>query len=216
MESDTFDVARYCVNDVAGERGVGPVDVRTGQSRGAAETMGWVMQRTTTVSLGLFVAWACHDLEELFTMRETSRVVAARTPDWVPIPDDVRQDGLSQQHVNLGISLMGAYIAGVSAVGVRSRGRSRLFRSALLAFGLHGFGHIGATAALRQYTTGVVTSPTIVIPYWLWAHRGLGREDLSDRDGTARWAAATLLLLPVVHVATRLLLNAGEAVGLAE
>jgi hypothetical protein len=35
------------------------------------------MQRTTTVSLGLFAAWACHDLEELFTMRETSRVVAA-------------------------------------------------------------------------------------------------------------------------------------------
>jgi hypothetical protein len=90
------------------------------------------MQRTTTVSLGLFAAWACHDLEELFTMRETSRVVAARMPDWVPIPDDVRRDGLSQQHVNLGISLMGAYLAGVSAVGVRSRGRSRLFRSALL------------------------------------------------------------------------------------
>jgi hypothetical protein len=66
------------------------------------------MQRTTTVSLGLFAAWACHDLEELFTMPETSRVVAARMPDWVPIPDDVRQDGLSQQHVNLGISLMGS------------------------------------------------------------------------------------------------------------
>jgi len=169
------------------------------------------MQRTTTVSLGLFAAWACHDLEELFTMRETSRVVAARMPDWVPIPDDVRQDGLSQQHVNLGISLMGAYFAGVSAVGVRSQGRSRLFRGALLAFGLHGFGHIGVTAALRQYTTGVATSPTIVIPHWLWAHRALAREGLSDRDGTARWAAATLLLLPVVHVATRLLLNALEA-----
>jgi Protein of unknown function with HXXEE motif len=175
-----------------------------------------VTQRTTTVSLGLFAAWACHDLEELFTMRETSRVVAARMPDWVPIPDDVRQDGLSQQHVNLAISLMGAYLAGVSAAGVRSQGRSRLFRSALLAFGLHGFGHIGATAALRQYTTGVATSPTIVIPYWLWARRALAREGLSDQDGTVRWAAATLLLLPVVHVATRLLLNALEAAGLRE
>jgi hypothetical protein len=38
-----------------------------------------VTQRTTTVSLGLFAAWACHDLEELFTMRETSRV--SRGPD---------------------------------------------------------------------------------------------------------------------------------------
>jgi Protein of unknown function with HXXEE motif len=174
------------------------------------------MQRTTTVSLGLFAAWACHDLEELFTMRETSRAVAARMPDWVPIPDDVRKDGLSQQHVNLSISLMGAYLAGVSAVGVRSLGRSRLFRSALLGFGLHGFGHIGATVALRRYTTGVATSPTIVIPYWLWARRALAREGLSDRDGTARLAAATLLLLPVVHVATRLLLNALEAAGLEE
>jgi hypothetical protein len=64
--------------------------------------------RAITISLGLFGAWACHDLEELFAMRETSRRVAARMPDRVPIPDDVRQDGLSQQHVNLGISLMGA------------------------------------------------------------------------------------------------------------
>ena len=174
------------------------------------------MERTTTTGLGLFAAWACHDLEELFTMRETSRAVAARMPDWVPIPDDVRQDGLSQQHVNLGISLMGAYIAGVSAVGVRSRGRSRLFRGVLLAFGLHGFGHIGVTAALRQYSSGVATSPTIVIPYWLWARRALAREGLSDRDGTVRWAAGTLLLLAVVHVATRLLLNALEAAGMRE
>jgi hypothetical protein len=72
------------------------------------------------------------------------------------------------------------------------------------------------TAALRQYTTGVATSPTIVIPYWLWARRALAREGLSDRDGTLRWAAATLLLLPVVHVATRLLLNALKAAGLRE
>ena len=172
--------------------------------------------RTTTVSLGLFAAWACHDLQELFTMRETSRVVAARMPDWVPIPDDVRRDGLSQQHVNLGISLMGAHVAGVSAVGVRSQGRSRLFRGALLAFGLHGFGHIAGGVALRQYTTGVATSPTIVIPYWLLARRALAREGHSDRKGTVRWAAATLLLVPVVHVATRLLLNALEAAGLSE
>jgi hypothetical protein len=175
-----------------------------------------VTQRTTTVGLSLFAAWACHDLEELFTMRETSRAVAPRMPAWSPIPDDVRENGLSQQHVNLAISLMGAYIAGASVIGVRSRGRSRLFRGVLLAFGLHGFGHIGVSAALRQYTAGVATSPTIVIPYWLWARRALAGEGLSDRDGTASWAAASLLLIPVVHVSTRLLLNALEAAGLRE
>jgi hypothetical protein len=172
-----------------------------------ANTRELVRQRTTTISLGLFAAWACHDLEELFTLRETSRAVAARMPDWVPLPDDVRQDGLSQQHLNLGISLMGAYFAAVSVLGVRSRGRSRLFRGALLAFGLHGFGHIAVTAALRQYTSGGATSPTIVIPYWLWARRALAREGLSDRDGTAPWAAASFLLIPTVHVVTRLLLG---------
>ena len=164
------------------------------------------MGRTRTISLGLFAAWACHDLEELFTMRETSRVVASRMPNWVPIPGDVRHQGLSQQHVNLGISLMGAYVAGVSALGARSRGRSRLFRGALLAFGVHGFGHIGVTAFLRQYSSGVVTSATIVIPYWLWARGALAREGLSDRDGTAPSAAASILLIPTVHVVTRLLL----------
>ena len=173
-------------------------------------------ERTTKISLGLFAAWACHDLEELFTERETSRVVAARMPDWLPIPDDIRQNGLSQQHLNLGMSLIGAYIAGASAVGVRSRGRSRLFRGALLAFGLHGFGHLGATDALRQYTAGVATSPTVVIPYWLWARRALAREGISDRGGTAPWAAVSLLLIPVAHVVTRLLLNAFEAAGLRE
>jgi hypothetical protein len=175
--------------------------------QGDGETRDLVMQRTTMISLGLFAAWASHDLEELFTMRETSRAVAARMPDWVAIPDDVRQHGLSQQHVNLGMSLMGAYVAGVSAVGVRSRARSRLFRGGLLAFGLHGFGHMGVTAALRQYTSGVATSPTIVIPYWLWARRALAREGLPDRDGTAPWAAASILLIPTVHVVTRLLLG---------
>jgi Protein of unknown function with HXXEE motif len=102
---------------------------------------------------------------------------------------------------------MGAYVAAVSAVGVRSRGRSRLFRGGLLAFGLHGFGHIGVTAARRQYTTGVATSPTIVIPYWLWARRALAREGLCDRDGTAPWAAVSILLIPTVHVMSRLALG---------
>jgi hypothetical protein len=138
-------------------------------------------------------------------MRETSRIVASRIPTWVPIPDDVRQRGLSQQHVNLGISLMGVYVARVSTLAARSRGRSRLFRGALLAFGLHGFGHIGVTAFLRQYSSGVATSTTIVIPNWLWARRALAREGLSDCDGTALSAAASILLIPTVHVVTRLL-----------
>ena len=144
-------------------------------------------------------------------MRETSRAVALRMPDWAPLPDDVRQEGLSREHVNLAISMMGAYVAAASAAGVRSRGRSRLFRGVLLAFGLHGFGHIGVTAALRHYSSGVATSPTIVVPYWLWARRALEREGRSDRDGSAHWAAASIVLIPTVHLVTRLLLNRRRA-----
>jgi hypothetical protein len=72
---------------------------------------------------------------------------------------------------------------------------------------VHLDGHIGVTAAQRQYTTRVGTSPTIVIPYWLWARRPLAREGLSDRDGTAPWAAVSILLIPTVHVVTRLVLG---------
>jgi hypothetical protein len=38
------------------------------------------MQETTAISLGLFAAWACHDLGELFTMRDTTRARAAHSP----------------------------------------------------------------------------------------------------------------------------------------
>jgi hypothetical protein len=53
----------------------------------------------------------------------------------------------------------------------------------------------------------VTTSPTIVIPYWLWARRALAREGPSDRDGTAPSAAASFLIMPTVHLVTRLLLG---------
>jgi hypothetical protein len=60
------------------------------------------MHRTTAIAVGLSRP-GLQDLEELFTMCETSRAVAARMPDWAPIPDDVRHNGLSQQHLNLAI-----------------------------------------------------------------------------------------------------------------
>lgn len=62
-------------------------------------------RKTTTIGLGLFAAWALDDLEELHTMRETSRTVASRMPAWARIPADVRRDGLSQRHMNRAIAL---------------------------------------------------------------------------------------------------------------
>jgi hypothetical protein len=45
------------------------------------------------------------------------------------------------------------------------------------------------------------------IPYSLWARRALAREAPSDRDLTAPSAAASILLIPTVHVASRLVLG---------
>lgn len=143
------------------------------------------MRPTTRVALGLFGSWVIHDLEELATMAATSRKVLSRLPGWVPVPPELRRDGLPQAQVNLAIGLMGVAVAAAAVSGVRSGGRSWLFRSALVGYGLHGFGHLAAATALRGYSTGVVTAPTVVIPYWLWARRVLRREGISDtEDGT--------------------------------
>ncbi|MDO5077924.1 MAG: HXXEE domain-containing protein [Corynebacterium sp.] len=78
---------------------------------------------------------------------------------------------------------------------------SPLFRGALLAFGLHGFTHILFAVIAGRYTTGVATSPIIVIPYWIYARSALRKEGLRDNDPQA--FAIAVLVLPVlvlVHV----------------
>src|SRR5579859_7716971 len=98
------------------------------------------MKRTTKVSLGLFATWALSDIEELWTMSRTSKTLAGK--------------GFSQRHVNVSIGLMGAVMGTAAVLGVRSRGRSPVFRGALLGFGLHGFGHLAMAAAAGRYVSG--------------------------------------------------------------
>lgn len=147
------------------------------------------MKRTTKVALGLFATWALSDLEELWTMSRNSRRLLPKLPAILPVPDRLRRDGVSQRHVTAGIATIGLVMGAAATAGVRSEGRSPLFRGALLAFGVHGFGHLGMTAAARQYVSGAVTAPTMVIPYWLWARRELAREGV-PRAGAASVAVA--------------------------
>lgn len=135
--------------------------------------------------VGLLVAWTVHDLEELATMPRESRRVMGRLPRWVPLPEGFRDRGLSQREVALAIASVGAVMAGASLAGLRTRGRSPLFRGAVLAFGLHGVGHLAASIGTRGYTTGVATAPLVVLPYWLHARRVLGRHGLPEGDGPA-------------------------------
>jgi hypothetical protein len=134
--------------------------------------------------------------------------VLARLPRAVPVPEELRRDGFSQAHITTAIGGMGLLVAAAAADGVRSGGRSAFFRGSLLAFGVHGFGHVGASVAGRRYTSGVLTAPTVVIPYWVWARRRLGTEGVAELDRRAAvTAAAVLPLLPGLHVLTYLLLR---------
>ena len=166
------------------------------------------MQRTTRVALGLFAAWVVNDLEELATMSAGSRRVLARVPPAVPLPRGIRERGLSQRHCATAIGVAGLAFAAASAAGVRSRGRSPWFRGALLGFGVHGFGHLGASVALRGYTSGVLTAPTVVIPYWWWARRELAREGVPTEDGASTAVAlAGVPLLVGTHLVVAALLR---------
>lgn len=154
------------------------------------------------VALGLVAAWCANDLEELLTIAASSRDAFQRAPAFAPIPGSVRARGLSQAHVTLAIALMGVLITASAARGARTGFRDRLSRAVLLGFGLHGFGHLAASAAARGYTSGVITAPTVVIPVWLWARRRL-RGDGIDDVTPAVAALAVALTAPTtaaVHV----------------
>ncbi|MCL2850384.1 MAG: HXXEE domain-containing protein [Micrococcales bacterium] len=158
------------------------------------------MDDVQKAAAGLFAAWCVNDLEEWFTMASTSREAVARVPSWVPLPRQVRTRGLSDAHSRVAISVMGVAFAAASAAGVVTRGRSPVFRGALLGFGLHGYGHLLASALTRGYTSGAVSAATTVIPYWHWARKVLADHDLSDHDrGAITYALAAVPVLLGAH-----------------
>lgn len=166
------------------------------------------MNDLTRTCVGLCAAWAVHDAEELLTMSRNSADVLRRVPGWAPVPEDVRAHGVSQAHVGLSLAIMAALVGIASREGVRTAGRSAVFRGALLAFGAHGFAHIAGSGVMRGYTTGVVTAPTVVIPYWLCARHVLRRHGIRDNDAKATTVALMALpLLCGVHAVTRAILG---------
>ncbi len=133
------------------------------------------MKRTTVVSAALFAAWVGHDIEELLTLPACSQQLLRQLPAVLPIPEELRREGLSPRHVRVAIALMGVLMAAAAAEGARTGARSPLFQTVLAGFGWHGLGHLASSAVTRHYTPGVLTSPVIVLPYWLWARRELAR-----------------------------------------
>lgn len=134
------------------------------------------------IAPGLFLAWLANDLEELATMHEDSKDAMRLASRVLPIPAAVRERGISQSHIELGIAMMGGLMLAASADGVRTGGRGRVFQTALFGFGIHGFGHLAQAAAMRRWTTGARTSPTFVIPYWLLASWALRRRGVDPTE----------------------------------
>jgi Protein of unknown function with HXXEE motif len=148
------------------------------------------VNRIPLATIGLFAAWMAHDLEELATMSDTSRVLMARLPGWVPVPASLRAHGLTSRHEAVAIAAVGLVVAAAAVRGSRTQGHSAFYQNALLGFGLHGLGHIGISVLTHGYTSGVATSPTIVIPFWLWAARVLNQAGVPNRRSAP--AAITL------------------------
>jgi hypothetical protein len=139
------------------------------------------MNRLHVATAGLFAAWMVHDLEELATMSANSRTLVRRLPDWVPVGASVRERGFTQRYVATGIRAVGVVMGAASVRGYRTRGRSAFYQNVLLGFGLHGLGHIGVSLLARGYTSGLVTAPTVVIPFWLSASRTLRNAGVPNR-----------------------------------
>jgi len=80
------------------------------------------MKKVTAVSLGLFAAWALHDAEEWATMAGQGAAVMKRVPTWVPLPDNLRERGLTKAQYESAILVMAGLMAAASVAGARTGG----------------------------------------------------------------------------------------------
>ncbi|WP_246257876.1 HXXEE domain-containing protein [Amycolatopsis anabasis] len=151
-----------------------------------------------SVTWGLFAAWLANDLEELITMPGWARRTRPRLEKRFPaVPGRVwdRLD-VSRGHAAVAIGLMGGVVAHAARAGARSGGRDGFYQAALAGFGWHGVVHVAQAALVRGYTPGVATSPTVVIPFSLWAWRRLRKAGVAG-DGRTR-SLGGIALFPVV------------------
>lgn len=147
------------------------------------------------VTWGLLAAWIVHDVEELATMSKWTRKHRF-------VPDT------SPAQAATAIGAMGLVIAAAAAQGARTGGRSGFFQATLLGFGLHSISHVAASAALREYTPGVLTAPTVVAPFSIWAWRELKKSGVPVTGGpgsATQWSpVAAAMGFPIAVVGAHL------------
>lgn len=113
----------------------------------------------------LFAAWALHDAEEALTFPATAGYLADLTGI-----DALRMT--AKQSV-AAIGLVGVVLAAAGVRGARTRGASRLYRSAVAGLEGHVFTHLLSAAVARRYTSGVLTALPIMWPGAAFARREL-------------------------------------------
>jgi hypothetical protein len=163
------------------------------------------VDRIQLATAGLFAAWMTHDLEELATMSGNSRMLTTRLPDWVPLPASARERGLTSRYVACGVATVGLVVAAAAGHGYRTQGRSAFYQNALLGFGLHGLSHLGMSLLTRSYASGAATSPTIVVPFWLWATSALNQAGVPNRRSVPAAIALTAGSIAAGHLVASLL-----------
>lgn len=149
------------------------------------------------VGCGLALCYVVHDTEELVTYAETSRWAVRHASRWLPLPATANR-GVSQGHIAVAVPVIGLYWVGAALEGCRTGGRSAFFQDALWAWGVHGVGHVVASALRRGYTSGVATAP-LVIAHWVWAERTLRRAGVPKVSSPPRAIATALAALVAAH-----------------
>lgn len=167
------------------------------------------MKQSHLAAYGLLLSFLANDGEELFTYQESSRWAFSHAPSWVPLPDELRRNGWSQEHTNVGIALISLHWAGAAVAGLRSDGHSAWFQNAAAAWGLHGFGHLGLCLLRGGYVSGALTAPA-VIGYGAWAWHALRKEGVPCRV-SAGGIAASLPVLLAAHAGAEGILRAQRA-----
>jgi Protein of unknown function with HXXEE motif len=120
------------------------------------------------------------------------------------VPDSIRQQGLTANYLATGIATIGLIIAATAVRGYRTQGRSAFYQNTLLAFGLHGLGHLALSLLTRGYTSGVATAPMVVV-FWLWATRALQQAGVPNRRSLPAGLAVLAGSLAVGHFTAYLL-----------
>lgn len=154
-----------------------------------------------TVTWGLFVAWAVHDAEELLAIPRWVDSARPRLVRRFPaVPDRVwRRLSGSQAHTAVAIGIMGGLVAAASVAGDRTNGRSPFFQAVLTGFGAHAVPHLTSAAVTGGYTPGLLTTPTVVVPFSWWAWRELRKAGVEKAEIPTAALALVPLSIGVAH-----------------